>query len=90
MLKNYFKTASRKLSRNKFFTVLNVIGLALGMSITLLFIALLSFLNRYDDFHPHKDRIYRVTTQVYDKAENPHYASVPVGLAQNYKKRLQV
>ncbi|HEX9958341.1 MAG TPA: ABC transporter permease, partial [Fibrella sp.] len=86
MLKNFFKTAIRNLSKNKFFTILNVIGLALGMSTSLLFVALLVFLSRYDDFHPHKDRIYRVTTQVYDNDENPHYASAPVGLAQKLKE----
>ena len=85
MLINYFKIAYRVLYRNKFFTVLNVIGLALGMSLSLLFIALLSFLNRYDDFHPHRDRIYRVITQLYDKQENPRYASAPGGLAQKLK-----
>jgi putative ABC transport system permease protein len=85
MFKTFFKTAVRNLSKNKFFTVLNVIGLALGMSLSLLFIALLFFLNRFDDFHPNKQRIYRVTTQVYDKQDNPRYASSPAALAQNLK-----
>jgi len=85
MLTNYFKIAYRVLYRNKFFTVLNAIGLALGMSLSLLFIALLSFLYRYDDFHPYRNRIYRVTTQLHDKQENPRYASAPVGLAQKLK-----
>jgi len=81
MFRNFFKTAVRNLSKNKFFTVLNVIGLALGMSLSLLYIALLFFLNTFDNFHPHKERIYRVTSQVYDKQENPRYASSPAGLA---------
>ncbi|MGV3539922.1 MAG: ABC transporter permease [Rufibacter sp.] len=82
MLKNFFKTAYRNLSKNKFFTVLNVIGLALGMSLSLLFIALLSFLTRFDDFHPQSHLIYRVITQVHDREENPRHASAPIGLAQ--------
>ena len=82
MLRTFFKTAYRNLSKNKLFTVLNVIGLSLGMSISLLFVALLSFLSRFDDFHPHQERIYRVTTQVYDNNENPRYASAPFGLGQ--------
>ncbi len=86
MFRNFFKTAIRNLSRNKFFTILNVIGLALGMSLSLLFIALLAFLSRFDDFHPDKDRIYRVTTQVYDKQENPRMASAPALLAQNLRE----
>ena len=83
MFRNFFKTAIRNLSKNKFFTILNVIGLALGMSLSLLFIALLTFLSRFDDFHPNGDRIYRVTTQIYDAQENPMLASAPSGLAQN-------
>jgi putative ABC transport system permease protein len=86
LIKNYFKTASRNLKKNKFFTLLNVFCLALGMSISLLFVALLSFVNRYDDFHPNKDRIYRVTTHVKDNNENPEYASAPVALAQKLKE----
>lgn len=85
MFKTFFKTAVRNLSKNKFFTILNVIGLALGMSLSLLFIALLFFLNRFDDFHANKQRIYRVTTQVNDNQNNPLYASSPAALAQNLK-----
>jgi putative ABC transport system permease protein len=55
------------------------------MSLSLLFIALLAFLSRFDDFHPNGDRIYRVTTQLYDKQENPRLASAPAAVAQNLK-----
>lgn len=82
MFRNFFKTAIRNISKNKFFTILNVIGLALGMSLSLLYIALLCFLYRFDNFHPDGERIYRVTSQVHDKKENPRYASAPAGLAQ--------
>lgn len=85
MFKNYFKTATRNLAKNKFFTVLNVFGLALGMSISLIFIAMLSFIYRYDNFHSNKDRIYRVITHVRDNMSNPSYASAPVGLAHKLK-----
>jgi ABC-type antimicrobial peptide transport system permease subunit len=85
MFRTFFKTAIRNLSKNKFFAIINVIGLALGMSLSLLFIALLFFLNRFDDFHPGKERIYRVTTRVNDKHENPGYASAPAPLAQKLK-----
>lgn len=88
MLQNLFKTAYRNLYKHKFFTVLNVIGLALGMSLGLLYVAMLAFLYRFDDFHPQRDRIYRVTAQVHDNKENPQYASAPVGLAQYLKKQV--
>jgi putative ABC transport system permease protein len=86
MLKNYFLTASRNLKKNKFFTVLNVFCLALGMSISLLFVALLAFLYRCDDFHQNKERIYRIISHVKDNEENPEYASAPVALVQKLKE----
>jgi ABC-type antimicrobial peptide transport system permease subunit len=86
MFRNFFKVAVRNLSKNKFFTILNVLGLALGMSLCLLFIAFLAFLSRFDDFHANGDRIYRVTSQLYDKQENPKYASAPAVLAQNLQE----
>ncbi|WP_336514581.1 ABC transporter permease [Pollutibacter soli] len=85
MFRNFLKTAIRNLIKNKFFTTLNVIGLALGMSLTLLFIGLLAFLSRFDDFHPDGDRIYRVTSQLYDKQENPKFASAPAALTEYIK-----
>src|SRR5688572_1651662 len=48
MLKNYFLIATRSLARHKLFTVINVFGLAVGMSISLLLIAMVSFLFTYD------------------------------------------
>ncbi len=85
MFRNFLKTAIRSLSKNKFFTILNVIGLGLGMSLTLLFIGLLAFLARFDNFHKDADCIYRVTTHLQDKQENPRLASAPAALAENLK-----
>jgi len=81
MLKNYFLIATRGLAKHKLFTVINVFGLAVGMSISLLFIAMLSFLFTYDNFHVNKDRIYRVISQVTDNERNPLFASAPAELA---------
>ena len=36
MLKNYFQIAWRNLSRNKGFTIINILGLALGMAVVIL------------------------------------------------------
>ena len=85
MFKNYFKTATRHLSKNTFFTTLNVFGLALGMSVNLLFVAMFVFAYRFDDFHLNKEHIYRVITHVEDRHENPSYASAPIGVSQLLK-----
>ena len=85
MLRNYFLIAARNLVKHKFFTIINVVGLAVGMSIGLLLIAMLSFLWTYDDFHEKKDTIYRIITKADDKVSNREYASAPAPLADRLK-----
>ncbi|GHN00847.1 ABC transporter permease [Cytophagales bacterium WSM2-2] len=77
MIKNYFVVATRSLVKHKFFTIINVLGLAVGMSISLLLIAMLSFLWTYDNFHSNKDRIYRVITHADNKQWSYDFASAP-------------
>lgn len=81
MLKNYFIIATRSLAKHKFFTIINVLGIAVGMSIALLLIAMLSFLWRYDTFHTNKDRIYRIISLANDKQRAWATASAPTPLA---------
>ncbi len=85
MLKNYFLIASRNLIKHKFFTIINVLGLAVGMSMSLLLIALLSFLWTYDDFHENKNNIYRIISKTDDHVSNREFASAPAILADRLK-----
>src|SRR5258706_13788533 len=62
MIRSYIKTSGRSIVRNKLFSTINIIGLAVSMSVGLLMIAFISDLLSYDDFHEKKDRIYRVVT----------------------------
>jgi putative ABC transport system permease protein len=62
MLKNYFKTAIRNLIKNKTFSFINIIGLAVSMAVCLLIINIIAEQKSYDTFHTKKDRIYRVMT----------------------------
>lgn len=77
LLSSYFVTATRNLAKHRFFTVINVIGLATGMSVSLLFIGIISFLQTYDDFHVNKNRIYRVITHVNSYDYSNDFASCP-------------
>ncbi|MEM6522951.1 MAG: ABC transporter permease [Bacteroidota bacterium] len=60
MFKNYIKVAIRNIAKQKFFSVINILGLACGIA-SALFVALYIFdeLN-YDKFNEKADRIYRV------------------------------
>ena len=60
MFKNYFKTAWRSLWKNKTFSLINVIGLTVGMTCCLLMILFIQHELSYDKFHTNGDRIVRV------------------------------
>lgn len=66
MLINYFKLLLRFLWKNKFMTVLNIIGLAIGMACYLLIFKYAAFELSYDDFHQNKTNIYRLQRNVYE------------------------
>tara|TARA_R110000737_G_scaffold352425_1_gene398371 strand:- start:1877 stop:4510 length:2634 start_codon:yes stop_codon:yes gene_type:complete len=63
MFGNYFKTSVRSMARNKLFTAINVVGLAVSMSVGLLLISLLYEIGQVDSFHANKDRIYRIISK---------------------------
>ncbi len=59
MFRNYITTAVRILMRQKAYSTLNIFGLTLGISCSLLIILYISDELSYDRFHPDGDRIYR-------------------------------
>ncbi len=60
MIKNYFKIAWRSLLRGKGFSFINIGGLAIGMSGTILILLWLQNEMSYDKFHANKDNLYQV------------------------------
>jgi putative ABC transport system permease protein len=62
MIGSYFKTSGRSLMRNKLFSAINIVGLAISMSVGLLLIAFVLDLRSYDRFHKNGERIYRITS----------------------------
>ncbi|GAB3704365.1 ABC transporter permease [Spirosoma flavus] len=69
MLQNYFKIAWRNLIRNKAFSAINILGLAIGVAACVLILQYVSFELSYDDFHTKGNRIYRVQQDRYDKGK---------------------
>lgn len=66
MLLNYLKTAYRSIFRNKIFSLINIIGLATGLTCALLILTFVVDETSYDTFHSKKDRIYRMRYFVSD------------------------
>src|ERR1700744_3140340 len=58
MFKNYLRIAFRNLWRSNSFSLLNIIGLAVGMASATLILLWIHNESTYDAFHPNKDRLY--------------------------------
>jgi putative ABC transport system permease protein len=63
MIKNYFKIAWRSLLKRKAFSIINIIGLAIGISASLVIFLLVHFDFSFDTQHKDADRIYRVVSE---------------------------
>src|SRR5688572_781509 len=69
MLKNYLTSVLRYVSRNKVFTFINVLGLAIGMMACMLITQYVMHEFSYDDFHEKKARIFRMQQDRYENGE---------------------
>ncbi|OJJ22137.1 hypothetical protein BKI52_08860 [marine bacterium AO1-C] len=78
---NYLKTTLRNLLKNKLYTIINILGLCLGISCVLLITLYINDELSYDTFHPKADRIYRVES-IYKGKNETHNATSPGPLAQ--------
>ena len=81
MLKSYIKIAIRTLSKNRLTSFINIFGLGLSMSVGLMIMIRLQDQLSYDNFHPHPERTYRVTSGYAKKNGEPwKMASTPLPL----------
>jgi putative ABC transport system permease protein len=64
MLKNYFKIAFRNLWRHRVFSLINILGLTVGMTACFLIFLYVRFELSYDKFHSKGDRIYRIICDI--------------------------
>jgi len=81
MIKNYLKIAIRNLSRNKTYAILNILGLTIGIGACLLIFLVIQYETSFDNFHPKRKSIYRVTTEFHgdDGVGYSSGVSFPVG-----------
>lgn len=61
MLKNYFKIAWRNILKKKVYSIINIVGLGVGMACCVLIFMFVQDELSYDNYHEKGDRIYRVT-----------------------------
>src|SRR4051794_8463104 len=88
MLKNYFKIAFRNLLRNKGFSVINIVGLGIGMASALLILLWIQNEISYDQFHVKKDRIYEAWNRASFSDKLQCWNTTPKILARTIEKDL--
>jgi len=83
MFKTNLPIALRVLRRNKAFSILNVLGLSIGVAASILIFLVIRWETGYDSYHKNKDRIYRVVTTVVNRSNGEtasQHAYAPVSL----------
>ena len=78
MIKNYIKTAVRNLLRQKFFSMTNILGLAIGIAACLAILLFIQYELSFEKEHVKADRIYRVLT--IDKALGTHGQTASISI----------
>jgi putative ABC transport system permease protein len=86
MLKSIITTALRNIFRNRSFSLINLIGLSVSMSLGLLIILIIREQYTYDNFHKDTDRIYRVNTKAFRERGSEDYASTPFPIGTALKE----
>jgi putative ABC transport system permease protein len=88
MIKNYLRVAFRNLWRHKGFSLLNILGLTIGMSACFLIFLYVKFELSYDDFHSKESRIYRIVTDIVNPSETLHFSvaapAMPVAAKRDF------
>jgi len=90
MFKNYLTVSARSLYRHKYFSVVNAMGLSIGMCVGLLLIALYSYVLSYDNFHPNKENIYRIISTRTEGIKSRDMASVPAPLQESLQPEISI
>lgn len=89
MIGSYIKTSSRNLMRNKLFSTINIVGLAISMSVGLLLIAFVLDLGSYDRFNKNGERIYRITSILTSNSDQGNkYASTSIKAGQLIREKV--
>jgi putative ABC transport system permease protein len=62
MFKIYFKVALRNILRDRLYAAVNILGLSLGIAVSIIVFLYIQSELSFDQYHPEKDRLYRVTS----------------------------
>lgn len=64
MFQNQFKFAIRNITKNLGYSLINILGLTIGITTTLFLLIYVFDELSFDQYHEHKDNIYRVASHI--------------------------
>jgi len=82
---NNFKITFRIILREKVYTTINVLGLALGITCSIVIYLVVSSLTGIDDYHTKRGRIYRVFTESINNGRKTYNSGVPIPLIKAFE-----
>jgi len=85
MLKNYFKVAFRNLNKNRVYAFINILGLALGLTVTILVFMFVKDETSYDKHWSGSDRIYRTGIKADMMGQKMDGPTSPSPMAQEFR-----
>src|SRR5947207_3030822 len=85
MFKNYFKIAFRNLKKSKSFSVINILGLAIGLACFMLIAVFVYNELSYDKYPADAKDIYRVQLSVTGNGDVAVYPTVDVAVGEGIK-----
>lgn len=88
MLKNYFKIAWRNLRKQKLYSVINIVGLSVGVACSLIIALFVIHETSYDGFHKNADNIYRLNRDIKAGENFYHFAISPAPVASFLKEEI--
>ncbi|MGC4035104.1 MAG: ABC transporter permease [Chitinophagaceae bacterium] len=88
MFRNYLIVAFRNLKRNKIFSAINVLGLAIGISASLVIFLMIRFDYSYDRFVPDGGRVYRIVSDFGEQGKEGHSRGTQAPLIDAVNKEL--
>ncbi len=78
MLRNYLIITFRNLRKNGFYSFINISGLAIGITCSILIILWVADETSFDKFHPKADRLYQVWVNAHFDGRINSWTSVPL------------
>ena len=88
MFKNYLKIAFRNFWKHKVFTLINIVGLSIGISASLVIYLIVHYDLTFDKFHKDSDRIYRVVSDFKFQGNESHSYGVTTPMAAGIKNNV--